>query len=112
MIRTDETDIVGTKLGKITILSYSKRFKGNIFYNCQCDCGAIWEVARSSLIGEGYKKTRQCLRCRTLECRAARRKQDKLDYAYNYKWRSYRSHSTIDGKADYVPLNELKEEYE
>jgi hypothetical protein len=39
-VRLGETKIVvGQRYGQLTVLSFNKRFKGHLYWNCLCDCG-------------------------------------------------------------------------
>ncbi len=54
-------DITGEKIGKLLVLSYTRKIinnKSRVFYLCRCDCGNIKEFPCGSLLRK--EKTRSC----------------------------------------------------
>ena len=50
-------DISGERFGFITVIGFSHRASNQSYWTCQCECGNITTVCKSSLIRE---KTRSC----------------------------------------------------
>lgn len=61
----DETDIIGHKQGKLTVVSFHGRENGNIYYNCFCECGTTWKLSRSK-IRCLLRPVRSCKKCSLL----------------------------------------------
>jgi len=58
----NKNDIIGKKLFKLTVLSISKTTDKDkhTFYECQCECGKIRTIRRSSLIAGTTKTCGKC----------------------------------------------------
>lgn len=42
-------DMIGMKIGKLTVLEFEERFNGVYYYKCQCECGKFTTVGKSIL---------------------------------------------------------------
>ena len=54
-------EMVGERFGKWTVIEFSRKGKrGELYWNCRCDCGSEKEVVGYSL-RRGYSKSCGCL---------------------------------------------------
>lgn len=57
-------DLTGQRFGHLIVLSYSgKNSRGEIHYNCQCDCGTIKIIRGGSLTSQGLKSCADTKNC-------------------------------------------------
>lgn len=55
-------ELLGEKFGKLTVISINeRRYRGYVYWNCQCDCGTIC-VVRSVYLKQGTTKSCGCLK--------------------------------------------------
>jgi len=57
-----KNNLVGQRFGKLLVLGETtKRYRGNVYWLCQCDCGNTW-VALGSNLKQGQTRSCGCLR--------------------------------------------------
>ncbi len=58
-----QTDLIGKKFGKLTVVNFWGDAKGDIKWNCLCDCGAYKIILQRSLT-RIKRRTESCGRCK------------------------------------------------
>ena len=61
MMSKDMNDIVGKKLGKLTVLEVAEKVNNNQYYKCKCDCGEETKKLRRDLVSGTRLACQKCL---------------------------------------------------
>ncbi len=61
----NETDLIGRRFGKLTVIAFFGKFTGRWSWVCECDCGNEIIVHRDNLVGKNTKSC-GCLKMETL----------------------------------------------
>lgn len=77
-IETNPNDIIGMRVGKLTVLNISRQEGSKYYYLCQCDCGRTVEILRYSLTNNGTKSC-GCLKHDSNRCGLQGRSKKKMD---------------------------------
>ena len=74
----DPNDIIGKRVGRLTVLNVSRQEGSKYYYLCQCDCGNTVEVLRYSLTNNGTRSC-GCLKHDSNRCGLQGRNKKKMD---------------------------------